>query len=167
MRRRARTQPSLACRRTLSERGAGAAGLGTRVVPDERALRAARGAQRGGAVGGLGRRMVARQSEVRHCLSPPSDREAYAPYSMLIRYMCTACAWEASGAVSGKFREISAPAAPLANFSLNFAKLWPTPIELLLSAPCLRADARDMNVRGWRCWPSLASPLGTGAFLVP
>jgi len=46
------------CRRThvLSERGAGAAGLGTRVVPDERALRAARGAQRGGAVGGLGRR---------------------------------------------------------------------------------------------------------------
>ena len=43
---------------------------------------------------------------------------------MLIRYMCTACAWEASGAVSGKFREISAPAAPLANFSLNFAKLW-------------------------------------------
>ena len=46
---------------------------------------------------------------------------------MLIRYMCTACAWEASGAVSGKFREISAPAAPLANFSLNFAKLWDTP----------------------------------------
>ena len=42
--------------------------------------------------------------------------------------MCTACAWEASGAVSGKFREISAPAAPLANFSLNFAKLWETPI---------------------------------------
>ena len=34
----------LACRRTLSERGAGAAGLGTRVVPDERALRAARSA---------------------------------------------------------------------------------------------------------------------------
>ncbi len=23
-----------------------------------------------------------------------------------------------------------------------------------------------MNVRGWRRWPSLASPLGTGAFLV-
>ena len=41
--------------------------------------------------------------------------------------MCTACAWEASGAVSGKFREISAPAAPLANFSLNFAKLLQTP----------------------------------------
>ena len=31
------------------------------------------------------------------------------------------------GAASGKFREISAPAAPLANFSLNFAKLLPTP----------------------------------------
>ena len=31
-------------RYALSERGAGAAGLGTRVVPDERALRAARSA---------------------------------------------------------------------------------------------------------------------------
>jgi hypothetical protein len=50
---------------------------------------------------------------------------------MLLRYMCTACAWEASGADSGKFREISAPAAPLANFSLNFAKLWDTPIGWL------------------------------------
>jgi hypothetical protein len=49
-------------------------------------------------------------------------------YVDVIRYMqCTACAWEASGAVSGKFREISAPAAPLANFSLNFAKLLQTP----------------------------------------
>jgi hypothetical protein len=117
-----------------ARRGCGGAGA-SRVVPDERALRAARGAQRGGAVGGLGRRMVARQSEVRaQALSEstyaPSDRgEPYAPYSMLLRYMCTACAWEASGADSGKFREISAPAAPLANFSLNFAKLWDTPIH--------------------------------------
>ena len=87
-----------------------------------------RAARRG--CGGLGLKMVARQSEVRHCLSPPSDREPYAPYSMLIRYMCTACAWEASGAVSGKFREISTPAAPLANFSLNFAKLLPAPIQV-------------------------------------
>ena len=96
------------------------------VVPDERALRAARGARRAArrGCGGLGP-MVARQSE-----STYSDREPYAPYSMLIRYMCTACAWEASGAVSGKFREISAPAAPLANFSLNFAKLLPTPSEV-------------------------------------
>ena len=31
-----------------------------------------------------------------------------------------------------KFRKISAPAAPLANFSLNFAKLLPTPIQ----CPC-------------------------------
>ena len=42
-----------ACRRTLSERGAGAAGLGTRVGPDERARRAAR---RG--CGGLGPKMA-------------------------------------------------------------------------------------------------------------
>ncbi len=52
---------------------------------------------------------------------------AYGSRLLLIRYMCTVCAWEANGAVSGKFREISAPAAPLANFSLNFAKLWDTP----------------------------------------
>jgi hypothetical protein len=95
-----------------------------------RARGARRAARRG--CGGFVPKMVARQSEVRHCLSPPSDREPYAPYSMLIRYMCTACAWEASGAVSGKFREISAPAAPLANFSLNFAKLWDTPTEMFL-----------------------------------
>jgi len=69
---------------------------------------------------------MARQFEVRYCLRcPPSDRGPYMYLSMIIRYMCTACAWEASGAVSGKFRKISAPAAraPLANFSLNFANL--------------------------------------------
>ena len=49
---------------------------------------------------------------------------------MLIRYTCTACAWEASGAVCGKFRKISPPAAPLANYSLKFTEnsgYWDTP----------------------------------------
>ena len=50
---------------------------------------ARRAARRG--YGGLGPKMVARQSESTYS----EHREPYAPYSMLIRYMCTACAWEA------------------------------------------------------------------------
>ncbi len=63
--------------------------------------------------------------------------------------MCTACAWEASGAVSGKFREISAPAAPLANFSLNFAKLWDTPkSRALVAATTARLPIDTLVVAG-------------------
>jgi len=79
----------------------------------------------------------------------------FTPYSMLIRYMCTACAWEASGAVSGKFREISAPAAPLANFSLNFAKLLQTPrrSSTCRSTGCrvCRVNVHTRRARAWKC----------------
>jgi hypothetical protein len=63
-------------------------------------------------------------------------------YVDVIRYMCTACAWEASGAVSGKFREISAPAAPLANFSLHFAKLLQTPRIRSVQFSSVRSSGR-------------------------
>ena len=44
--------------------------------------------------------------------------------------------------MSGKFREISAPAAPLADFSLSFAKLLPTPSEVGVDGP-RRSEANE------------------------
>ena len=120
-----------ACRMTLSERGAGAAGLGTRVGPDERARRAAR---RG--CGGLGPKMARQlrsgalsESTYRAIVTGRaiSHMHRNAPYLAYPAHVYCVCLGESSGAVSGKFRNISAPAAPLANFSPNFAKLWQTP----------------------------------------
>ena len=119
-----------ACRR-MCERGAGAAGLGTRVGPDERARRAAR---RG--CGGLGPKMARQlrsgalsESTYRAIVTGRaiSHMHRNAPYLAYPAHVYCVCLGESSGAVSGKFRKISAPAAPLANFSLNFAKLLPTP----------------------------------------